>query len=121
MQDWTMTEEEILAAAVDELAMRVLDDARANDEWNYRTWLLRARTEARYSEEVLLALSTAWGWLQSRGLIALDINQGAVEAFKITRQGHDALERGLAYLRATQRLDLPLHPTLETKVRPQFL
>jgi uncharacterized protein Ymh len=39
----------------------------------------------------------------------------------VSRLGHEALKRGLPWLRAVQRLDVQLVPELEAKARPQFL
>ncbi|MFF2194070.1 hypothetical protein [Streptomyces sp. NPDC058157] len=42
-------------------------------------------------------------------------------AFVISRQGHQALDRGLLWVQAVQRLDIQTVPVLEGKARPQFL
>lgn len=41
--DWTLEADEIVALPVDDLALRVLKDARDNNEWNWHNWLKRAR------------------------------------------------------------------------------
>lgn len=121
MQDWTLDADVVGALPVDDLALRVLDDARANNEWNWRNWLLLAQQSYGRGTAAMLALTEAWAWLVNRGLVVTDVNQTTAEAFLISRQGHEALERGLPWLRAVQRLDLQLVVELEAKARPQFL
>lgn len=120
--DWTLEADEVKALPLDDLALRVLKDARDNNEWNWRNWLNSAHQFA-YPEddEALNALSEAWAWLINRGLIVWNPKQSSEGSFFVSRQGHAALERGLPWLRAVQRLDLQLVPELEAKARPQFL
>lgn len=42
-------------------------------------------------------------------------------AFVISRQGHQALDRGLLWVQAVQHLDIQMVPVLEAKALPQFL
>lgn len=51
----------------------------------------------------------------------LEPQQSRAGSFLISRQGHEALGRGLHWLRAVQRLALQLMAELEAKARPQFL
>lgn len=118
--DWTLTADEVVGLPIDDLALRVLRDAR-DKEWNYRNWLLGAQQDYRPRRDAVQALSEAWGWLVNHGLVAVDINQGSSEAFFISRQGHEALERGLPWVRAVQRLDIQMVPVLEGAARPQYL
>lgn len=71
--------------------------------------------------DAVRALMEAWTWLLNRGLVVRDINQSSVESIVVSRQGHEALERGLPWMRAVQRLDVQLVPELDAKARPQFL
>lgn len=120
--DWKLSADEVCALPIDDLALRVLRDARDNDEWNYRNWLLSAQQYGYQGRKATVqALSEAWGWLINRGLVARDINQSASEAIFVTRQGHEALSRGLPWVRAIQRLDVQMVPLLEAAARPQFL
>lgn len=113
--------DDVVALPVDDLALRVLKNARDNNEWNWRNWLLLANSGYGGRTDVLLALSEAWAWISNRGLIVSNVNQSATEAFLISRLGHEVLEKGLVWLRAVQRLDVELLPELEAKARPQFL
>ncbi|MFG2954326.1 TIGR02391 family protein [Streptomyces sp. NPDC048291] len=120
--DWTLTADDVVALPIDDLALRVLRDARQNNEWNYRNWLLSAKQHGyRGRQDAVQALSEAWGWLINRGLVAPDVDQSANEAFFISRQGHEALTRGLPWIRAVQRLDIQMVPVLEGAARPQYL
>jgi hypothetical protein len=116
VRDWTLSADEVTALPLDDLALRVLLDARDNDEWNWRTWMLVAQQETYPDRRnTLQALTEAWTWLINRGLVLRDINQSSVESIVVSRLEHDALERGLPWLRAVQRLaevvllaDLPM-------------
>jgi len=122
MRAWTLEPDDVVALPVDDLALRVLQDARDNNEWNWRNWMLLAQQEAyRGRPDALQALMEAWAWLINRGLVVREINQSSTESIVVSRQGHEALERGLPWLRAVQRLDVQLVPELEAKARPQFL
>lgn len=120
-RDWTLDPDIIVALPVDDLALRVLVDARDNNEWNWRNWVLLAQQAYQRRPDAVQALVEAWTWLINRGLVIRDPNQTSTESITVSRQGHDALERGLPWLRAVQRLDLELQPELEARARPQFL
>lgn len=121
MAAWTLEADEVVALPLDDLALRVLRDARDNDEWNWRNWLLLAQQGYQGRPDAVAALSEAWAWLLNRGLVVRNVNQSSVEAIVVSRQGREALERGLPWLRAVHRLDVQLVPELEAKARPQFL
>ncbi|MFF5085358.1 TIGR02391 family protein [Actinoplanes sp. NPDC000266] len=99
----------------------MLRDADATNAWNWRSWLIETRSRYGNRRDALLALSEAWGWLETRGLIALDPDQSADKAFVISRKGRQFLREGLPWLRAVERLDVQLVPALERVARPQFL
>lgn len=119
---WDLTAEEVKTLPLDDLALRVLKDARDTNEWNWQNWLLAARHHHYQSDrQALQALSEAWGWLLNRGLIAWDAMQSHWAAVFVSRQGHLALERGLPWIRAVERLNVQMVPALEGLARPQFL
>ncbi|MFF5990704.1 MULTISPECIES: TIGR02391 family protein [Prauserella] len=119
---WDLHADVVMSLPLDDLALRVLKDAHNSKEWNWQNWLNSARQHAYPgNRSALRALSEAWAWLLNRGLVIWDPEQSSPAAFVISRQGHEALERGLPWLRAVQRLDLQLVPELEAKARPQFL
>ncbi|WP_432741797.1 TIGR02391 family protein [Streptomyces sp. JH002] len=118
---WTMEADEVVALPVDDLALRVLRDARDADEWNWHNWVRRARVAYQKHPDAVLALTEAWTWLLNRGLVVWNVHKDTPASFMISRQGHAALDRGLAWIQAVQRLDIELVPVLEAKARPQFL
>jgi hypothetical protein len=69
---WDLSGEQVLLSPFDELALRILQDASSSNEWNSRTWLLRAAQEQYRDRADVKALSEAWGWLYAQGLVALD-------------------------------------------------
>lgn len=121
MRAWELEADDVARLPVDDLAMRVLLDARDNGEWNWRNWMLLAQQAYGRTSPAIPALVEAWAWLINRGLVVRDINQPSTESIAVSRQGHEALQRGLSWLRAVQRLDVQLVPELEAKARPQFL
>lgn len=121
VEPWTLEADDVVALPVDDLALRVLKDARDNKEWNWRNWVLLAEQSYGKGSAASLALVEAWTWLLNRGLVVRDVNQSSTESIRVSRQGEEALERGLPWLRAVSRLDIELLPVLEAKARPQFL
>lgn len=123
MRDWVLTAEEIVLLAVDDLALRILVDVVANQEWNSRNWMVMARQveEYRSHPDCLQALDEAWAWLYSQGLVVRDTSQSAPEAISVSRRGREVLDRGLPWLRATARLEVQLLPEIEQAARAHFL
>lgn len=105
---------------IDELALRVLDDLK--DEWNARNyWLTLTQRGSNRKGVSARAVEEAIAWLYSRGLIAPDFNQPGEHSIFVTRAGHEALMRGLGYVRALHSLNEGLHPDVEQRARRQFL
>jgi uncharacterized protein (TIGR02391 family) len=121
-RDFVLTDEQVRALPVDLLALEVLKDALANDEWNSRNWLLGAQQGGEYSAEAIRALNETWEWLHNHGLVAMDRTNNSHTAIVVTRLGQEFADGGnVARLRANARLAVDLHPILEPLVRPQFL
>jgi hypothetical protein len=72
----------------------VLLDAHANQEWNWHNWLNAAKQHAYPKRTHVITLSEARAWLINRGLIVWNASQSSDSAFAISRQGHEALDRG---------------------------
>src|SRR5439155_13523639 len=74
------------------------------------------------SKEFRRAMVEAWDWLAVHRLVAREPGDTAEHAF-VTRRGHRVIHAsdGVGLLRAEERLDVDLHPLIETKVRRQFL
>lgn len=121
----TLSNGEITQLPVDRLALLVLDDALRVSTWNWRNWAL-GFAQDRPPEglaDAQNAIAEAWGWLMAKTLISTKGRGGSYDFhdFHVTRAGHEALARGIAYVRAVIRLDVELVEPLEQKVRPQFL
>lgn len=118
-----LTAEEVVGLPLEDLAYRVLADARDSRTWNSHNWLLEHAQYAGYGNgtPALRALAEAWGWLRSRGLVERDPGQSTETSVFVTRRGHEVLSRGLAWLRTTERLDMDLVPDLEVDARPHFM
>jgi uncharacterized protein (TIGR02391 family) len=71
--------------------------------------------------EISLALSEAWSWLMTHGLVVRDPSQSSSDAYKISRLGRETLKYGVARLAAGERLGVALHPRLAQRIQQQFL
>jgi uncharacterized protein (TIGR02391 family) len=117
---FTVSPEEALQLAVDELALRVLRDAVETETWNTGNWAVMAA--GSHKGPAGHALSEAWAWLYSNGLVAPDFaKNNSLHAVFVTRLGHQVAKEGLGVVKAHQRLALDLHPLIERKVRRQYL
>jgi uncharacterized protein (TIGR02391 family) len=119
---------------VDELALRILHffaGLQEENNWISRRGIGNKSAWIKEGEDRTLALSAskraleAWDWLVHHGLVAP--RQEATSPFSepgyITPRGHAVVadDRGLATMRAEERLDVDLHPLLERRIRPLFL
>ncbi len=124
MREFLITDEQARKLPIDLLALEILQDAIENNEWNSRNWMLSAKQgTVSYSQAGLDAFCEAWEWLHNNGLVMEDrFDQSGLHSIKVTRLGRAVAQSGdLARLRASARLNVDLHPALESKVRPQFL
>lgn len=119
----SLQNEEIAQLPVDRLALLVLEDAIRVSTWNWRNWALgfAQNRPAAELKEAQNAIAEAWGWLLAKTLISTMGGSYDFHDFHVTRAGHQALERGIPYVRAAIRLDVDLVEPLEQKVRSQFL
>lgn len=86
--------------------------------------MVGAQQHGRYGSPdspALRAFSEAWAWLIAKGLVAPDATQSGPDWVVITRRGRAVLQAGLPVVRATDRLDVALHPRLEGNIRQEFL
>jgi uncharacterized protein (TIGR02391 family) len=121
-----LTDEEILAHPVDQLALRVLEDYANNPATNGsgNTWMrMIVQISPKRSDEAVEALSEAWLWLQNQGLVAQRVEKATTTAGAVfvTRRGRRVLAEGLAGARAEARLNIDLHPLIEAKARSPYL
>jgi uncharacterized protein (TIGR02391 family) len=124
-QSFTLSDEQIGALPLEDVALAVLSDAAANEVWNSSNWIGLAQqghvAGQRYSRESIRILSEAWQWLHNRGLVAEGLDNTSIHAVFVTRLGHRVAAQGPAAALAESRLALDLHPILEQKVRGLFL
>lgn len=113
----TMTPDVILALPVDERGLAVLRDLVDVGEWHEYNYLLRYKQTPGAAR----AVAESMAWLRGRAFIARTPGQTADAAIFVTPRGHEALTQGLATVRAVEHLETGLHPTLEQRVRRQFL
>jgi uncharacterized protein (TIGR02391 family) len=122
--------EKALAWPVEQVALHLLRNyERTKVQPDRRSELIGARrayqengvTEAQ-TELVIRALAEAFDWLVLHGLLSEDPPPSNNGHF-ITRKGRDILEStaGVALLRAQERLEVDLHPSIAERVRSQFL
>ncbi len=119
--------QDVLALPIDDLAMRVLrtfdesGDVNRHNLTNKPSW--SGHGSGRELDEMMQALAEAYDWLERHGLVARKPASGGSEWAFITRLGHRVLkdQRGLAAIRAGQRLEVDLHPSIEQTARRQFL
>jgi uncharacterized protein (TIGR02391 family) len=120
--------DEAVELPVDDLALRLLrliDDGGQNHLLNRHnaTWVGSWENHpGGESVAFLHAIAEAWDWLASRLLIARRPGDTGEFTF-ITRRGESVLaaKEGPALLRAEERIDVDLHPSIATRVRRQFL
>lgn len=111
--------DQVAALPVDKLALVVLDDLIASQEWNEYNYLLLA--SRAYSGEALEVIAEALTWLRSRALIARTPAKTEDAAIFVTRTGRRLAAEGPKSFYAAERLQSGLHPLVESAARPQFL
>lgn len=100
-----LTADQVESLPLDELALQVLTDAKETKERNWKDWVISRQTAYEGRPGAIGALEEAWGWLFTHGLI---VNSGLHSSWsiRITRRGEKLLGEGIAWLRATDRLDV---------------
>jgi uncharacterized protein (TIGR02391 family) len=120
-----LTPQEAVDLPTDELALHLLADMVDAQEWNEYNYVLRYKHDRQRGygtdHDAMRAIAEAVGWLRANGMIARKPGDTNVDAIFITRWGHEALATNLASVRAIIRLRSELHPSLQHKVRRQFL
>jgi hypothetical protein len=105
---WTLSADEVVSLPIDELAIALLHDVLATNKWNSSNWMLTARSAYSGRPDAVNALSEAWGWLYAKSLVAPALEKQTLGAMFVTRRGREAVENGLASVRAAERLDVDL-------------
>jgi uncharacterized protein (TIGR02391 family) len=119
---WTRSREDTIELPINALAILVLRDYDAGDGWNWQNWMRGSEQYGTTQDaEIGLALSEAWSWLMTHGLVVRDPSQSSTDAYTISRLGREALQYGIARLAAGERLGVALHPRLAQRIEQQFL
>lgn len=119
---WNRSREDTLELPIDALAILVLQDYVAGNGWNWQNWTRESEQYGTAQDrEIGLALSEAWSWLITHGLVVRDPSQSSSGAYKISRLGRETLKYGVARLAAGERLGVALHPRLAQRIQQQFL
>lgn len=117
-----LTDDEVEDLAVEHLALLILARVAGSSDLLFGNFIYSQDLVER-SYGAKSALAEAWQWLERKGLLGPNVGQ-ATGWQSITRAGRKVVEEGepaLARLRAAERLDVDLHPSLELLARPQFL
>jgi len=119
---WKRSREDTTELPIDALAMLVLHDYVNGNGWNWQNWMRESEQYGTASDpQVGQALSEAWSWLITRGLVVRDPAQPSSDAYTISRLGRETLRYGVARLAAGERLGVALHPRLAQRIEQQFL
>jgi len=126
--EWPPLAADIAELPVDELALRMLRNYVASNTGQFHRGnatnpSMWQNFGPGYSNiQVLRALAEAYDWLMFHGLVAVKESNVSGWAY-ITERGRAAAEdpNAASTIKATERLDVDLHPLLATRVRRQFL
>lgn len=121
----TLPADQAVELPIDELALLVLEDLIATNEWHEYNYCLPYTRDNengyRANKAAQSAIAEAMGWLRSHCMIARTPGNSHDAAIFVTRRGHEAVGASIADVRAVERVQENLHPLLLRKVRPQFL
>jgi uncharacterized protein (TIGR02391 family) len=119
---WTRSREDTIELPIDALALLVLQDYVAGNGWNWQNWMRESEQFGTARDpEIGLALSEAWSWLMTHGLVVRNPSQTSPDAYQVSRLGRETLKYGVARLAAAERVGVALHPRLAQRIQQQFL
>jgi uncharacterized protein (TIGR02391 family) len=119
---WQRDRPDTVELPIDALALLVLRDYDQVDGWNWQNWMRESEQFGTARDpEINSALSEAWSWLMTHGLVVRNSSQSSTDAYRISRLGREALQYGVARLAAGERLGVALHPRLAERIQQQFL
>ena len=119
---WQRSREDTIELPIGALAILVLQDYVAGNGWNWQNWMRESEQYGTaHDPEIGLALSEAWSWLITHGLVVRGPSQSSSDAYKTSRLGRETLKYGVARLAASERLGVALHPRLAQRIQQQFL
>jgi hypothetical protein len=103
---WTRSREDTIELPIDALALLVLEDYVAGNGWNWQNWMRGSEQHGTARDpEIGLALSEAWSWLMTHGLVVRDPSQSSSDAYQVSRLGRETLKYGVT---RDRELDLEL-------------
>jgi uncharacterized protein (TIGR02391 family) len=110
---------------VDELALLILADLVAANEWNEYNYTNSYAHDMSLgyaqNQAAVRCLAEALGWLRAHGCIARTPGDTNGNAIFVTRAGHEALNKTVGEIRSIARLQANLHPLIERPARRQFM
>lgn len=119
---WNRSRDDTIELPINALAILVLQDYVDGNGWNWQSWMRESEQYGTAQDsEISLALSEAWSWLMTHGLVVRDPSQSSSDAYAISRLGRETLKYGVARLAAGERLGVALHPRLAQRIQQQFL
>jgi hypothetical protein len=119
---WTRSRKDTIELPIDALALLVLEDYVAGNGWNWQNWMRGSEQHGTARDPgISLALSEAWSWLMTHGLVVCDPSRRVSGAYQVSRLGRETLKYGVARLAAAERLGVALHPRLAQRIEQQFL
>lgn len=119
---WTRDRRDTTELPINALAILVLHNYVEGNGWNWQNWMRESEQHGTAADPTIaLALSEAWGWLMTHGLVIRHPSQSSADAYCVSRMGRETLKYGVARLAASERLGLALHPRLAQRIEQQFL
>ena len=117
---YDLSPQETQSLPIDRLGMIVLQHLVDTKQWSIYNFTNDGINRG-LPDEVLRCWGEALHWLITRNLVALGkpgCNSG--DSIFVSRLGHRVLDEGIETIKATERIDLSLHPRL-SRVKSQFL
>jgi uncharacterized protein (TIGR02391 family) len=119
---WRHSRQDTVHLPISALALLVLQDYVSSNGWNWHNWMRESEQHGTARDpEINLALSEAWSWLITHGLVVRNSAQSSPDAYVVSRLGSKTLQHGVAGLAAAERLGMDLHPRIAQRVQQQFL
>ena len=120
---WQRDRPDTVELPIDALALLVLRDYDQVNGWNWQNWMRESEQFGTARDpEINLALSEAWSWLMTHGLVVRDSSQSSTDAYRISRLGRETFgteSRGSLLVSASGSLSTPASRSYPTAVPPR--
>lgn len=114
-------QETIVDLPINKVAYFVLKNFSECNSRSLHNWFLGAKREYGDGEH-MLALSEAWSWLVSKGMVVKNPDSIDSRSYLLSRTGLKALDnQSFEKILAAEKIELNLHPILNEKIKPIFL